>query len=690
VPAVSAEEAAGQAVTAFGPEQWPDFAHGASKEWLETNGLGGYASSTVIGANTRRYHGLLVAALKPPGQRTVLLSKLEETLAVRDVEYDLSCNQYPGVVHPEGYRYLREFRLDPFPTSLYEAGRGITTRLERSVVMLYGRNTVVIRYRMLSCPGTVSLIVRPIVNCRDYHHLTRETPAFDTTADISGGRDVVVMKPYADGPTLFLSFPGAYFEAWGDWYHNFEYPEEAARGLDAREDQYSPGLFTCQFVAGETRYLIASTEPVENLNAAASVEAERRRRARLPSSWEGASDAALRTSEPSLRSTSGVQVLVAAADTFLVRRRHEEDGGAYSVVAGYHWFEEWGRDAMISLPGLTLVTRRFDVARSVLRSFSAHCSQGMIPNRIPEPGVEPDYNTADATLWMFWAAHKYLDCTDDHDFVGDELLPVFREIIEWHVKGTRYGISADEDGLLRAGSPETQLTWMDAKVGDWVVTPRHGKPVEINALWHHALRFLEELGVAHSGPSADLVREQFQRRFWNERAGYLNDVVDGEQREDASLRPNQIIAASLPYPLLNPEQARQVVTVVKQHLLTPYGLRTLSPHDPRYRGVYAGDQRARDGAYHQGTVWPWLLGPLITAHLKVAEDKAAARAEAAGWLGPLWAHLQDAGLGQISEIFDGDPPHRPRGCIAQAWSVAEVLRAAVEDIGFGLPRSPRL
>jgi predicted glycogen debranching enzyme len=658
-------------VIVLGPDCWPDFAHGTSREWLETNGLGGYASSTVIGANTRRYHGLLVAALNPPAGRTVLLSKLEETLAVRDAEYDLSCNQYPGVVYPTGYRYLREFRLDPFPVSLYEVGDGLTTRLERSVVMPHGRNAVIVRYRVLSCPGTVSLIARPIVNCRDYHHLTHETTTFDTTAEVSGGRDAVTMRPYPDGPTLFLRFPAAYFEAWGDWYRDFEYPEEAARGLDSHEDQYSPGLFTCHLVSGETRYLLASAEPADGLDPAALIEAERRRRAVVVKCWQAA--------------PSPLRALVAAADAFLVARQPAAEAErAYSIVAGYPWFEEWGRDAMISLPGLTLVTRRFDVARSVLQTFARHCSQGMIPNRIPEPGMAPDYNTVDATLWMLWAAHKYLDYSGDREFVYDELLPIFRAIIEWHVQGTRYGVKVDEDGLLRAGTTGTQLTWMDAKVGDWVMTPRQGKAVEVNALWHHALRFVEELGAEHPGPPAEAVRAQFQRRFWNVEVGYLNDVVDGDQREDASLRPNQVIALSLPYPLLDVAAARRVLAAVKEHLLTPYGLRTLARGDPRYRGVYEGDQRARDGAYHQGTVWPWLLGPFITAHVRAAENRQAARAEAEGWLAPFCRHLQEAGLGQISEIFDGDPPHRPRGCIAQAWSVAEVLRAAVEDVGLDL------
>jgi predicted glycogen debranching enzyme len=652
---------------AFGPEVCGDFSKAITYEWLETDGLGGYASSTIVGANTRRYHGLLVAALRPPTERTVILSKLEETLAVRDTEYDLSCNRYPDAVHPRGFRFLREFRLDPFPTFAYEVGNGRVTRLEKTVAMCRGHSLVIVRYRMIGSPGTASLIVRPIVNCRGYHELSRKNSEFDTSAEISGARDLVSMKAYPQAPVLRLRFPGAYFEPWGDWYLNFEYPEEAARGLDYREDQHSSGFFTCDFEPGDTRYLLASTEAIEEVDPAGMMEAERRRRAMLLTGWSTAPEE--------------VRQLVTAADAFVVERPAATGGrSSYGILAGYHWFEEWGRDAMISLPGLTLVTGRHEVARSVLTAFAERSSNGLIPNRIPHTDEKPDYNTVDATLWMFWAVQKYLDYTGDREFVAGRLLPVLLEIIAWHVRGTHYGIAVDEDGLLRAGSPEFQLTWMDAKVGDWVVTPRNGKPVEINALWHNALRFVEELGAEHAGPSAAEVAREFSARFWNDSVGHLNDVVDGSQGDDASLRPNQILAVSLPYPALVGEPAAKVVEVVKRELLTPYGLRTLSPGDSRYHARYEGDQRGRDGAYHQGTVWAWLLGPLITAHMSAADDKAAARREATGWLAQLWRHMREAGLGQISEIFDGDAPHRHRGCIAQAWSVAEILRAAVEDL----------
>jgi len=654
----------------FGPDVCRDFDRAVSKEWLETDGLGGYACSTIIGANTRRYHGLLIAALRPPTERTLLLSKLEETLAVGDLEYDLSCNQYPGAIHPQGHLHLRTFRLDPFPTFVYEVGSGV--RLEKTVAMCHGRGLTIVRYRLVAGGGTVGLIVRPLVNCRNHHHLTRENPHFSTAAQVSGAKDVVTLQPYPHAPALHLYVSGSYFEPWGHWYHNFEYREEAARGLDYREDQYSPGFFTVELEEGDACYVLASTEPPRGADPEALLAGERRRRAALAPAW----------------AEEGLRTLARSADAFLVGAPEAGAGQPHGVIAGYPWFEVWGRDTMISLPGLTLVTGRPQAAASVLRAFARQASQGMIPNRIPDRGEQPDYNTVDATLWMFWAAHKHLDYTGDRELVEGELLPLLLDIIEWHMRGTRYGIGVAEDGLLRAGGRGTQLTWMDAKVGDWVVTPRHGKPVEVNALWHHALRFVEGLGARHAGPPAEEVRRRFEERFWNEEVGHLNDVVDGDAPADASLRPNQIIAVSLPYPALEGERARQVVDLVRRHLLTPYGLRTLSPHDPRYCGRYEGDVRQRDGAYHQGTVWAWLLGPFLTAYVRTAPNPAAARREARRWLAPLWDHLQEAGLGHVSEIFDGDPPHRPRGCIAQAWSTAEVLRAAIEDLGLGAPAQP--
>ncbi len=462
-----------------------DWHRATSREWLEPNGLGGYASSTIVGANTRRYHGLLVAALRPPTQRTVLLSKLEETLALREAEYDLSCNQYPGAINPQGYRHLREFRLDPFPTFVYEVGESAQTLLEKRVAMCHGHNLVVVSYHLLESPGDATLIVRPIINCRDYHHLMHENASFDTTTNISGARDTITIAPYQGVPPLTIQFSRTYFEPFGFWYRNFEYAQEAARGLDYHEDQYSPGFFTCQLEQGKTAYLIASIEPLADFDPASALEKERTRRVALLDPWTGAPEE--------------IKQLVTAADAYLVSYQSDMQKPASGFLAGYHWFEEWGRDTMISLPGLTLVTGRYETARNILRTFAQHRHKGLIPNRIPNADEQPHYNTTDATLWMFWAVQKYVDYTGDRDFVMGEMLPVLLEMVEWHVNGTDFGIGMEADGLLRAGEPGTQLTWMDAKVGDWVVTPRHGKPVEINALWYNALKFLEELGAIHAG-----------------------------------------------------------------------------------------------------------------------------------------------------------------------------------------------
>jgi len=414
--------------------------------------------------------------------------------------------------------------------------------------------------------------------------------------------------------------------------------------------------------------IIASTERRDPDRAAEYREAEISRRQ--------AAVAALPSDNELVRS------LAAAADQFIVARGDEK-----TVIAGYHWFSDWGRDTMIALPGLTLVTGRAEAAKSILLAFARHVDRGMLPNRFPDAGEEPEYNTVDATLWYFEAVRALLYYTDDYQFIQTHLYPALAEIIDWHVRGTRYGIKVDEDGLLASGEPGVQLTWMDARVGEWVVTPRQGKAVEIQALWYHALRVMERLahefndaaGEERYGRMAERAEQSFNRLFWNEAAGCLFDVVDGDMR-DGSIRPNQIFAVSLPHSMLARERAQGVVEVVGRELLTPYGLRSLAPNDPRYRGRYEGDPSSRDGVYHQGTVWGWLMGPFITAYLKVNENSQEARDQAARWLEAFSGHLREAGLGQVSEIFDGDAPHHPRGCIAQAWSVAELLRAAAEDV----------
>ncbi len=650
-------------VIRFGREICGNLEEALRREWLETNGLGGFASSTIAGINTRRYHGLLIAATRPPVGRVALLSKLEETLVIGGRRFDLASNRYPGVVHPRGYQYLREFRLDPFPvlTFLVEG-----VELEKRIFMVHGENSTVVEYELRNTDVECILEIRPLIAFRDYHSTTRRNDALNP--EVVRDEGLATVRPYRDLPALHFSHNGVELEPGGDWYYNFQYDVEAERGLDSCEDLFSP--FVVRFALGPDRAgaIIASTEPRDASTAAVLCRAEIERRTRVL--------AASPCDHPLVRA------LVAAADQFLVRR-----GDLSTVIAGYHWFGDWGRDTMIALPGLTLATGRFETARSILLAFAASVDRGMLPNRFPEAGETPEYNTVDATLWFFEAVRALAHYTGETAFVRDRLYETLKEIVEWHVGGTRYGIRCDDDGLLVSGEPGVQLTWMDAKVGDWVVTPRRGKPVEIQALWYNALRIMEDLARAFGDDAArarysDLAnraRDSFNRLFWNDQTGCLHDVVDGGSH-DGTIRPNQIFAVSLPHAMLPAQNASQVVDVVRRELLTPFGLRSLSPRDSQYRPRYEGGVWSRDAAYHQGTVWPWLMGPFLTAYVKVHGGSASARQQATGWLEAFHGHLGVAGLGQISEIADGDPPHTPRGSIAQAWSVAELLRAAVEDV----------
>lgn len=651
-----------------------------SREWLETNGLGGYASSTIAGLNTRRYHGLLVAATKPPVGRIVVLSKFEETLSVDGRRYDLSANQYVGVVHPEGYKYQTGFRLDPFPIFTYEV-EGIV--IEKSVFMPQGENTTIVQYSF-HLPGSESsgasddtshiphptshilFKLRPLIAFRDYHSLKHENNAI--YSHVQADDALITIKPDDDLPALHFAHEGGELDSAAFWYRNFEYRKERARGFDFTEDLFSP--FALKFNLNQSRSvnIIASTERRDASRADEYAWAEIERRRNILENAPGNDDL--------------TRALTAAADKYIVARGEEK-----TVIAGYHWFSDWGRDTMIALPGLTLVTGRFDVARSILKEFARHVDRGMLPNRFPDAGETPEYNTVDATLWYFEAIRALLAHTDDYEFVRANLYGVLTDIIEWHVRGTRYGIRVETDGLLSAGEAGVQLTWMDAKVGDWVATPRRGKPVEIQALWYNALKFMEELAAKFGDEAsasryaemASCARESFNQLFWNEEASSLFDVVDGDAR-DASIRPNQIFAASLHHSMLSNEKARRILETVERELLTPCGLRTLAPRDPQYHPRYEGDSLGRDGAYHQGTVWAWLMGPFITAYVKTHDKSVEAREQAREWLAHFHTHLSEAGLGHISEIFDGDAPHNPNGCIAQAWSVAEVLRVAVEEV----------
>jgi predicted glycogen debranching enzyme len=654
------------AVIQFGPGICTNLDSALSREWLETNGIGGFASSTIAGLNTRRYHALLVAATKPPLGRIVLLSKLEETLVIDGTRFDLSANEYPGAIHPEGYRYLTGFRLDPFPVFTYEV-EGI--EIEKTVFMVNGENSTVIEYRVrrgANSSSDLRLELAPLIAFRDYHSTTHENTSLNATVTKEPG--LTGVAPYAGLPTLYIADDAGEIDVTGQWFRNFQYRVERGRGLDFAEDLFNPFVLKFDLEKRDLATVIASTQRRQ------AGESERLRAAEIARRKK-----VLAGAPPA---EGFVRTLIWAADQYIVAR-----GAEKTVIAGYPWFSDWGRDTMVALPGLALSTGRYDVARSVLLTFAKSVDQGMLPNRFPDAGEAPEFNTVDATLWFFQAVHAYLSYTGDYNFVRKNLYGALAGIIEWHVRGTRHGIKVEDSGLLNSGAPGVQLTWMDAKIGDWVVTPRQGKPVEIQSLWYNALRIMEDLSLRFGDEPARkrydnmaaLAKWSFNRLFWNEAAGCLYDVVNGGW-SDGAVRPNQIFAVSLPYSMLAAERARAIVDVVKRDLLTPYGLRTLSPADSHYAAHFRGDAHSRDSAYHQGTVWPWLLGPFISAYVKIAADRALARQEAAAWLEPLHRHLSEAGLGHVSEVFDAEPPHTPGGCFAQAWSVGELLRTAVEDV----------
>ena len=642
----------------FGPDVCRDLAAAGESEWLETDGLGGYASSTICGMNTRRYHGLLVAATRPPVGRAVLLSKLEETLVVSGERFGLSTNRYPDVLHPEGYRFLAEFRLDPFPVWLFEAG-GLL--LEKSLFMARGECTTVVTYRLLG-PGPASLEVLPLIAFRDHHALTRENAALDPGVAVDPG--MASVAPYPGLPVLHVAHNGD-VSLTGHWYRRLEYAEERRRGHDFTEDLFQPFRLRFELGTGESpeATVIASTR------RRAAPDVHRLRGSELARRLALAAEA---------RSTGrAVRLLTRAADQFLVAR--EELG---TVIAGYPWFADWGRDAMIALDGLTRTTGRPDKARRVLLAFARHAEEGLLPNRFPDGSGPADYGAVDASLWFVEAVRRFVDATGNVAWVREHLWDVLLGIAGAYAGGTRYGIRADVDGLVSAGAPLAALTWMDARVDGEAVTPRRGKPVEIQALWFNAQKTLEGFAGRFGDPDraarfallADRTRESFLRRFWNDDAGCLFDAVDGDWR-DPSIRPNQLFAVTLPHSMLDARGARRVFDVVTRELLTPYGLRTLSRADPRYASRYEGHAGARDRAYHQGTVWPWLMGPYVDAFLRVHGRTPASRRQARALLSPLAAFLEGEGTGQLPELFDGDAPHRPGGCPAQAWSVAELFRA---------------
>lgn len=655
------------------------------REWLVTNGLGGYASGTLSGAATRRYHGLLIAAHPAPLGRVMMVNHLWEYLRLPDfrtVPFGGE-ERVGGELHVYGAEHLAEFRLDAgLPVWRY-AVDGF--ELEKRVYLAHQHNTAYVRYQLLAGGGPVRLKLKPAVHFRGHDdHVTADSGGPYTLA-VSGGRYEV--RGRGPHPVLRMTVSGggaAGFTARGESVADVLYRVEEARGYEYASALYAPGHFRLDLEPGDAATLVLSTEPWERVEAVTpehALVAEQARRQRL-----------VGAAAPAARTGFGAD-LVLAADQFIFTpaarvgdearaRAHGDE--ARSVIAGYHWFTDWGRDTMISLEGLTLTAGRPAEAGYILRTFAQHIKDGLVPNLFPEKGSEGLYHTADATLWYFHALARYVEHTGDRGTLR-QLLPKLKDVVEHHVRGTRFGIGIDPgDGLLRQGADGYQLTWMDAKVGDWVVTPRRGKAVEINALWYNALKLLEgwvreeEDGTAAAqlGAHAEQCRESFNRRFWYAAGGHLYDVLDcPDGLDDAALRPNQVFAISLDHPVLDRARWDAVLGVVRDKLLTPVGLRSLAPGHPDYKPKYFGDLRARDAAYHQGTVWGWLIGPFVDAWVKVRPDD---RTGTAALLDGFRAHLGEACVGTISEVFDAEPPYTPRGCAAQAWSVAEVLRCLVK------------
>lgn len=627
------------------------------QEWLEADGLGGFASGSVVGPRTRRYHALLLTSEHGPAGRRTLVNGLDAFVTTSAGEFALSSQQYqPGVIAPDGAGNIESFSAEPWPRWVFALSDG--TLVSQEIFVPKGLQATVVLWRLLTAKPGVTLRARPFLSGRDYHSTHHENGAFRFDAEIRG--EQVTWSPYAGVPSIH-AFANATYAHEPHWYRNFLYAEERARGLDDTEDLGSPGVFTWNLSAGdgEAVCIFAHDSAVAALKAepqpatatvAALVQREQRRRAAFPTP------------------------LHRAADAYLVHR-----GAERTIVAGYPWFTDWGRDTFIALRGLCLATGRLDDARGILLSWAGAISEGMVPNRFPDSGESPEFNSVDASLWFIVAAHEFINAAAAPAAERELLQRAIEAILEGYSRGTRHRIRATDDGLLAAGEPGVQLTWMDAKVGDWVVTPRIGKPVEIQALWLNALWIGAQFSAARWQPLLARGLASFRERFWNENLGCLYDVIDVDHeagRVDAAIRPNQIYAVGgLPLALLDGGRAKQVVACVERHLLTPLGLRSLSPDDPAYRPRYEGGVRERDGAYHQGTVWPFLLGAFVEAWLRVNAPGRVARDEARRrFLTPLLAHLEDAGVGHISEIADGAAPHTPRGCPWQAWSLGELLR----------------
>jgi predicted glycogen debranching enzyme len=654
----------------FGREVCGELEIAETREWLVTNGLGGYASGTVAGTTTRRYHGLLVAALQPPVKRTVLVNGLDETVKYAGNNFSLGTTRWKsGFVSPKGYLQIESFHLEGskpvWGFALEDA------LLEKRVWMKQGENTTYVRFSLVRGREPVDLDTKVLVNYRDFHQTTQAPDWAPKVETVENGMEVVAFE---GAMPFYLKSAVGTWAARNEWYRNYSLPAEHERGLDDHEDRLYAAQFHCQLHPGESVTMVLTTEADTSLDEEETLAAQSSHEVKLFQSWQA--EHARSCGLPADDEPSWLWQLVLAADQFIVRREQPHQTDGRSILAGYHWFNDWGRDTMIALPGLTLTMGRPEIAQKILISIAQYVDGGMLPNNFPDTGNAPAYNTVDATLWLFEALRQYFEATQDL-VILQKLFPMLAGIVDAHVRGTRYNIKVDPvDALLYAGNAEVQLTWMDAKIGDWVVTPRTGKAVEINALWINALDTMSGFARLLLRPNegyerlAEKATRSFQK-FWNEERQCCFDVIQTPSGEDdASLRPNQIFALSLPVCPLSPVQQKAVVDVVGEQLLTSHGLRSLGPYEPGYKGLYGGGVRERDSAYHQGAVWGWLLGPFALAHYRVYRDAALAQS----FLEPLGRTISSGGLGTLGEIFAGDPPFAPVGAIAQAWTVAEVVR----------------
>jgi predicted glycogen debranching enzyme len=660
----------------FGREICGNLEEAESREWLVTNGIGGYASGTISGGMSRRYHGLLMAALHPPVGRTQLVAWMDEIVRHGGAEFALATHRWAsGAVEPKGFQNIEEFRLvGTTPVWTYALG---DARLEKRVFMQQGANTTYVQYTMVEGSGSLEMELKGLVNYRDFHGATHAGDWRMSVEPVGHGVRVVAFE---SATPFYLMSAVATCEVRHEWYRDFFLPAERNRGMDDHEDHLFAAMFHATLRVGESFSIVLTTEESASLDAGATLAQREADESRLlSSSFASKKDAGAVSPE-------WLPQLMLAADQFIVKRASPGEPDGRSVIAGYHWFGDWGRDTMIALPGLTLATGRPEVAKQILLAFERYVDRGMLPNNFPDAGGTPEYNTVDAALWYFEAIRQYFAATGDKQTL-QQLFPVLAGMIDAHVKGTRYQIHIDSgDGLLYSGELGVQLTWMDAKIGDWVVTPRTGKAVEINALWINALETMAGFARLLTKPSetyevlARKAKSGFER-FWNAQRACCYDVIDAPGiGNDTALRPNQIFAVALPVSPLTEAQQKAVVDICAERLLTPYGLRSLALGESGYQGRYGGGPRERDGAYHQGTVWGWLLGPFALAHFRVYRDQSAAK----GFFDSMGTAIRFYGVGSLAEIYDGDAPFAPQGCIAQAWSVGEVLRAWTE-----LTRAPK-